>query len=353
MHKPNSSRLRWATFLFLVVATSARAQEQKLMDKIVAGAKKEGKVKVGLTVRWEEGGKPAAKRIVELFHSRYPFVKVDYERIGGSRERERVLSELAAGRVSYDVAVISSTQVPVAIQANVTEQVDWKALGVHPKHVHQDGVGVYYRTQIYGIAYNRKLVPDSVGKKLTWEDCANPKWKKKIAMDNRPRHLEILWQPHVWGREKTLAHARQLAANQTTFERSRSDGMTKLSLGEYPIFCGATYSTYKELVTYREAKHLGYTLAEPIPVPQGDVVFVTRGAANPNAATLWIVWSLTEEGQKILDAVEFNGSPFVAGTEPAKLLKGKKVVWYEPQYSAKATEILKEIIEAIGLPIVR
>ncbi|HWP57398.1 MAG TPA: extracellular solute-binding protein [Candidatus Acidoferrales bacterium] len=346
-------QLACAVLLALVFIARALAQDQKLMDRIIAGARKEGQVKVGLTTRWEEGGKPAAKRIVELFQSRYPFVKVDYERIGGSRERERVLSELAAGRVSHDVAVLSSTQVPVALKANLIERIDWKAFAVHPRHIHQDGGGVFYRSQVYGIAYNRKLVPDSIGEKLTWEDCADPKWKKKVAMDNRPRHLEIFWQPHVWGREKTLTHARALAANQTTFERSRSDGMTKLSLGEYPIFCGATYSTYKELVTYREARHLGYTLPEPVPVPQGDVVFVPRGAAHPNAGTLWIVWSLTEEGQKILDAVEFSGSPFIPGTELQKLLKGKKAVWYEPQYAAKAEEILKEIIEAIGLPIVR
>ena len=32
------------------------------LEKIVEGAKKEGKVRVGLTVRWEEGGKPGAKK---------------------------------------------------------------------------------------------------------------------------------------------------------------------------------------------------------------------------------------------------------------------------------------------------
>ena len=187
------------------------------LEKITEGAKKEGKVRVGVTVRWEEGGKPGAKKMVEVFQSRYPFVKVDYERVGGSRERERVLSELAAGKISYDVTVLSETQVPTALRANVVEMVDWRSLGVHPQQVHSDGFGVNYRTQFYGMVYNRKLLPDAVGAKLTWEDCANPKWRKKVAMDTRPRHLEILWQPHVLGRDKTLGHARRLAANQTIF----------------------------------------------------------------------------------------------------------------------------------------
>jgi hypothetical protein len=54
-----------------------------------------------------------------------------------------------------------------------------------------------------------------------------------------------------------------------------------------------------------------------------------------------------------LDEVEGNGSPLVPGTQSAKLIKGKKIAWYEPQYRAKAEEILKEILEAVGLPIVR
>jgi ABC-type Fe3+ transport system substrate-binding protein len=331
------------------VAWGQQGKEQPFVE----AAKKEGKVKLGLTVRWEEAGKPAAKKIVELFQSRYPFVKVDYERVGGSRERERVLTELAAGKVPYDVTALSGTQVPIAAKASLAEIVDWRSLGVPARQVHPQGLGVYYRSQIVGILYNRKLVPDQVGSKLTWEDCASAKWKRKIAMDNRPRYLEIFYQPQVWGREKTLGHARQLGANQTIFERSRSAAVTKLTLGEYPIICGANYSHYREQVVYRGITHLGFTLAEPVPVPHGDVVFIPRGADSPNAGKLWVTWSVSEEGQRVLDSVEFDGSPFIPGTEPSRIIKGKKTATYEPQWEAKANELLKEILEAVGLPVVQ
>src|SRR5882672_1049814 len=101
-----------ATF-FVMSLTSVGAQG---LEKITDGAKKESKVKVGLTVRWEEAGKPGAKKFVEVFQTRYPFLKVEYERVGGSRERERILSELAAGKASYDVTVLSETQVPTALR---------------------------------------------------------------------------------------------------------------------------------------------------------------------------------------------------------------------------------------------
>jgi ABC-type Fe3+ transport system substrate-binding protein len=343
----------WLLMAILIWPCAAWTQENSALQKIAAAAKKEGKVRLGLTVRWEEGGKPAAKKIVEGFHARYPFVKAEYERVGGSRERERVITELAAGRIPYDVTVLSGTQVPLAKKANLAESVDWRSLGVSARQVHQEGFGVYYRSQVVGILYNRKLVSDQVGSKLTWEDCASANWKKKIAMDNRPRYLEIFYQPQVWGREKTLAHARQIGANQTTFERSRSAAVNKLSLGEYPIICGANYSNYREEVVYKGATHLGFVLPEPVPVPHGDVVFIPRGAPNGNAAKLWVAWSVTEEGQRLLDSVEFAGSPFVPGTESSKLLKGKKTAVYEPQWEAKAEELLREILEAIGLPVVQ
>ena len=37
------------------------------LEKIGEGAKKEGKLKVGLTVRWEEAGKPGRKNLSKFF----------------------------------------------------------------------------------------------------------------------------------------------------------------------------------------------------------------------------------------------------------------------------------------------
>ena len=342
-----------ALFILGVVLARLALVGAQVPDQILEGARREGRAKVGITVRWEEGGKPGAKRMVEAFQTRYPFVKVEYERVGGSRERERIFSEMTAGKVTYDVTALSQTQVPIALKANVVELIDWVPLKIRPQHINPEKAGVYYRQQLYGISYNRKLLPESVAAKFTWEDCANPKWRKKVAMDTRPRHLEIFWQAQVWGREKTLAHARQLAENQTIFERDRSGAMTKLALGESPIVCGAFYSSYYEQTRSKDKENIGFHWAEPIPINMGEVVFVPKGAAHPNAARLWILWSLSDEGHKILDEVEGSASPLVAGTQSANIIKGKKVAWYEPKWSAKAEEMLNEIIEALGLPVVR
>jgi iron(III) transport system substrate-binding protein len=335
----------------ILTASSPAAAQTR--EKIIEGAKKEGKLRLGITTRWEEAGKPAAKTMVEAFQKLYPFLKIEYQRVGGSRERERILAEIAAGKVSYDVSIVSETQVSIAQRGNLVEAVDWRGLGVPSMLIHPAGFAVSPHMQMYGISYNRKLLPESVGAKLAWEDCANPKWRKKVAMDTRPRHLEILCQPHVWGREKTLRHARDLAANQTIFERDRNQTISKLILGEYPIVCGNFFSHYYEEVRGGRADNLSFTAGDVVVVAPGSLTYIPRGAANSNAAKLWILWWVSEPGQKIQDEVEGNVHPSFPWSAQGKIAKGKKIYWYEPEWMAKADDILKEILAAIGLPIVQ
>src|SRR5215471_11359403 len=194
------------SILGLVLAPLALVGAQ-VPDQILEGARREGRVKVGITVRWEEGGKPGAKRMVEAFQARYPFVKVEYERVGGSRERERIFSEMTAGKVTYDVTALSQTQVPIALKANVVELIDWAPLKIRPQHIHPEKAGVYYRQQLYGISYNRKLLPESRAGNFGLEYCYNRNSVTKAVTDVCSRNLKMSFQPQRWIRNKTFAHS--------------------------------------------------------------------------------------------------------------------------------------------------
>lgn len=336
----------------LVVALPWPGHSQT-MEEVIAGAKKEGQVRVGITVRKKEGKAIAAPRLIEAFEKRYPFVKVHYRRIGGSRERERVFTELAGGMVNFDVATLSQTSVADGMKAKIFRKVGWKGLGLRPEAYHPKSIGVNYRTQLYGISYNTKLLPRDVGQKLNWESCTDPRWKGKFALDVRPRHLEVLYQDNAWGREKTLEYARRLAANKPVLERSRLEAETKLAAGSYPFVCGAFWSTNRRLVLNEDATHLEFMAPEPVVVSSGDIVFVPAGAKNPYAGILWLVWSLSDEAMKILDEVQFTADPMVPGSSANPLLKGKKVVRGLWEYQVRSHEILNNILEAMGFPLVR
>ena len=169
-------------------------------------------------------------------------------------------------------------------------------------------------------------------------------------MDTRPRHLEILWQPGCAGTRNSGARA-PAAVNQTIFERDRTGAMTKLALGEYAIDCGSFYSTYYEHTRSGRAERIGFTLAEPIPVNLGDVVFVPRGAAHPNGAKLWIVWSLSEEGQKLLDEVEGNGSPLIPARKRPSSSRTRKPPGMSRNIGPKQRKFSKRFFKPSGFPL--
>ncbi len=352
----NCEIIKWTILLILgavLVLTGPNDAKSETLDDIIAGAKKEGKVRVGITVRKKRGKMIKAPRLIAAFQKRYPFIEVEHTRIGGSREREKILSELVGGLVNYDVATLALTQAVTGRKAGIFRKVDWKKLGIKPDLIHPQGLGVRYRVQVVGIAYNKKLVPEEVGQKLTWEEFTEPKWKGKFAIDDRPRHLEILYQENAWGKEKTLDYARRLKANDPIVERSRSGAIFKLMVGAFPVIHGAGWSHVKRQAFSGGADHLDITFPEPVIISAGDLVFVPRGAKNPNAALLWIRWSVSEEGQRILDSVQSTGAPISPQSSAYKQIQGKKVIRASWEYQLRAEDILKEILITMGYPVVR
>lgn len=323
------------------------------MEEIIAGAKKEGQVSIAITVRKKEGDIVAAPRLVEAFQKKYPFVKVHHNRIGGSRERQRLFTEMVSGMVSYDVATLGQDAVPDGIKAGIFRKVDWKGLGVSPERYHPEGIGVTYRTQLYGMSYNTAKMSKDEAEKLTWESCADPRYRGKIAYNVRPRHLEILYQKDAWGEMKTLEHARKIKDNKPIFNRDRTGMQTRLAAGAYSFVCGQFWSTHQRAVLGEGVKNLAFVVPTPALISGGDFVFVPKGAKNPYAAMLWIHWSISDEGLNLLDEVQFTGDPTLPGATSYNMLKGKKVVRGSWEYQTRASEILRSILSEMGMPVAR
>jgi len=323
------------------------------LDAYVEKAKKEGTVTLGVTLRKTSQGKPTGDKYIAAFQKRYPFLKAKLKRIGGARERERVLGEMTAGVVNFDVATISDTMVDPLVDAKVPLILDWQKLGVPPFLAHPKNIGVSLRTAVFGIAYNRKLIPDNVAKDFTWESCNDPKWKGKTAMDDRPRHLNILYQNDGWGREKTLDYAKRWAANKPAVEASRSTGAQKLSAGAYSMICGLPRRQVLDLQVNAGEKSIGIVYPEPIPVSIGDLIYVPQKAKNANAGVLFIAWSATPEAQAILDDIDFSGHPSFEGSDVNKVAKGKKLVHASWEDVKRSDDVLAEILQAMGFPVVR
>ncbi|MDP2644429.1 MAG: extracellular solute-binding protein [Desulfobacterales bacterium] len=351
------SRISKICFLLLVCGVIMAVQPFPVhsdpLDPYIEGAKKEGSVTIGVTLREKVHGKPAGELYIAAFQKRYPFLKVTFKRIGGFRERERIVTEMMAGIFNYDVATASELQIDTLINAKLPRLVEWEKLGVPQFLVHPENIGVPLRTPVFGIAYNRDLVPDQVAQTFTWETCTDPKWKGKTAMDDRPRHLNGLYVNDAWGREKTLDYAKRWAANKPAIESSRSTAAAKLVAGAYHMVCGMQRTQVKDLQVHGEAKSLGMVFPEPVPVGLGELIYVPNKAKHPNAGVLFLAWTATQQAQNLLEDVNFSGHPSFEGTEVNKLLKGKKVFYATWKDSVHADEDLAKILQAMGMPVVR
>lgn len=323
------------------------------LDPVIEAAKKEGSVTIGITLREKSHGKPAGALYLAAFKKRYPFLKVNFKRIGGAKERERILTEMTAGVINYDVVSISETMIPTVVEAKLNRVVDWQKLGVPKFLVHPKNYGISTRTTAFGIAYNRNLIPDEVARTFTWESCLDPKWKGKTAMDDRPRHLGRLYLDDAWGREKTLDYAKRWGAAKPAMEASRTTGTEKLTLGSYAMICGMARGTVKDIQVFGGSKSLGIVFPEPVPVASGEFCYVPDKAKHPNAAILYLVWASSKEAQNLLDDVDFTGHPSVEGNDVREVLKGKKVVYPTWENIENSDDHLAEILQAMGMPVVR
>jgi len=348
-------------YLFLILCgaaltvepLSALSAQTTPLRPIIAAAKKEGSVTLGITILEKSHGKPTGALYLAAFQKRYPFLKVNFKRIGGARERERVIVEMSSGIFDYDVATAGEPMIPEIMNLKLPRIIEWQKLGIPKSIIHPKNIGISLRRPMFGIAYNRKLIPDEVAKTFTWETCTDPKWKGKTSMLARARHLNTLYLDGAWGRAKTLDYAKRLAANKPALEDSQTTATEKVNTGTYHMLCGIPRSQVKDIQINTGTKSLGIVYPEPVPVGVGELIYVPDKAKHPNAGILFLAWSSTQEAQKLLDDTDYSGDPQAEGSDAKEDIKGKKVIYATWEDSAHADENLAEILQAMGMPVVR
>src|SRR5580765_4542113 len=99
------SLLLLASLLCVFLASAALAAE----SAIVEGAKKEGAL-VYYTTMDIQNSKP----LLDAFNKKYPFIKTDLIRLGGTAMVSRIITEAQAGASHFDVALgISPSLMPM------------------------------------------------------------------------------------------------------------------------------------------------------------------------------------------------------------------------------------------------
>jgi ABC-type Fe3+ transport system substrate-binding protein len=324
---------------------AVQAADKLTLEKIVAGATKEGKISWGTNLDEKE-----VVKLNEAFQKEYPFVKeISYSRARGGEAAERVLSEMQAGTFTYDLIHIEEERTGRYKDLGfLIDPVDWRDLfGVDKRMIHPEGFGVSVGNNPAGIAYSVKKVPkERVPKR--WSDCYDPFFKGKLSVDVRPDHMISVW--NGYGEEWTMDFAKKLKANDPRWIRGNTQATLLLAAGEMLISCPASRGSWYRQASRKQNFPVGFVLPEgPILAGRDLLLSPMKGAGSPYTSILLTGW-IAAKGVTYLDTG--RDSLFHPGTKLGKELKEtnreiKVQSWDSVKTSAERQQ---KILELWGFP---
>jgi iron(III) transport system substrate-binding protein len=270
-------------------AAPAASREQQLYE----AAKKEGKV-------WFQTGVPTDRwtPFVDHFQKKYPGIKVEMMNVRGTDAATRVITEVAAGKLTIDVILNNTQQIMPLIQRDLLLKIPddvWRINKVDMKNVFLDSrfAATYDAPPIW--MYNSSLVkPADVPKSIN--DLLKPMFRgNKIVITPSGSIWGYLWPDWKAGnRQKVIDWVKKLREQDPLIAQSLVGTPTSVASGE--ALSGITFAaSYLTLPSNTPVKIAPIT--PTYATPHG--VDVLKGAAHPNAALLLASFAAGPEAQPI------------------------------------------------------
>jgi ABC-type Fe3+ transport system substrate-binding protein len=319
-------------------------------DEIVAKAKKEARLRVLSTMEIN-----TIKALRDAFKSKYPFIDIRAEELGSVEENQRFLLEIKAGAAkAWDVNRVYTDfyeeYLPHQKKFDILGMAEHKVLNIPAPLVDPRTRNIVTSvSNMNVVAYNKKLLsPDKVPEK--WEDFLKPEFKgRKFVTDIRPVPFAILVP--AWGLEKTLDFARKLAAQDPVWGRGHTRMISSVVNGDVVAVAGTNLGSVKNAQKKDQLDILGLKILEPVPVRLHEGNSVLNSAENAYAGLLWLEFSASPEGQKIIDqSWPLGASILLPGSAQQELTRGKKLSLADWNHMQKVDDYLTKIVEALGFP---
>jgi iron(III) transport system substrate-binding protein len=265
-----------------------------IVDKYYEAAKKEGKL-----VLYGVGNSTLYNPVRDAFQKRFPGIELVGVDQRGRESREKVFAEQQSRNYVADIVISGTDTQNELVESGFIEKYEAAELAsVIPDLVPPGRQNNPRTVSIFSVAINTTLVPPAEEPK-TYKDLLDPKWKGKLAMDDPrgsgPGGTILSGMEALYGIEEVDS---KLAAQNIFFATQAGPIWEALSRGEYAVFLSGNHT---DVIAQRKAgapvKQIKPSDGVGItPINQGLV----KNAPHPNAAKLWIEWSLSEEGQTVL-----------------------------------------------------
>lgn len=281
---------------------------QEKWEKTVAAAKKEGEVLLYGNVV------PATREaLVAALQEKFG-IKLDMVVVIGAEGGTRLNNEYRAGIHRVDAIIAGATTLitmvkpegnllpiePLLILPEVKDPKLWYDGGVPFSDKDTQVLG-FIRAYQPGMIRSTELVKD--GEIVSYRDLLKPQWKGKVVMYDPTipgsANAGLSSLVAAWGYDQALEFLRALVKQEAVLTRDYRQQVEWVARGKYPIALWARPETINEFIP------MGAPIA-PVKLAEGGLV--TAGASvigmpknppHPNAATVFLNWLLTKEGQTI------------------------------------------------------
>ncbi len=291
-----------------VPAQATKGSWEAKWDKTLSEARKEGKVVVY--------GPPVAevrKAFIETFQKTYPGIVLDYLGMKGSETAGKLGAERRGGIYQVDLYIGGTTTIlssirdffqpikPLLIRPDVLDGKAWLGGKIDYADTAGELVIAFSVSANSNVAYNTNLV--KAGEITSFWDLTKPKYKGKIIFHD-PRHagkglaLATYWYSVP---QLGLNYIRALAANKPVLIRDHRIQAESVARGKYAIALGTDTVTRQFVMTPGLPMEMTPLLKEGTYNTTGSwaAAFLDR-PPHPNAATVFLNWLLSREGQTVL-----------------------------------------------------
>lgn len=304
------------SFLCLLFEPPATAGAQS--ESWAEGAKKEGRV-----VFYASMEAQSAQRLTAQFEKKYPFIKVDATRIGSERMAMRLVAEAQARKVRADVVHQSGFDFYGVLQKGVFEIYNSpQRAGLLAEYKDDKGLWAIDSSTLNVIGYNTRLLAAANLPRSFW-DLTDAKWKGQMLMDEN----ESKWMAGMmayYGEARVAELLRRLALQDIQFRAGHTLIQTLVAAGERPIAAVAFANGIERLK--KEGAPIDWIAAEPIIALTFGLALV-KDAPHPNAAKLFIDFTLSKEGQEIIaESMYYSARPDVASPVMKQVPPNIKVI---------------------------
>jgi iron(III) transport system substrate-binding protein len=295
-----------AAFSLPAFCQSTKAPWQSEWEKLLDGAKKEGKVTVSIPASAE-----MRRMLEESFRKRFG-LEVEVYTARASTALRRMADEFKAGVRYFDVHIGgSSSAVSGMLDEGILDPIEpWLLLPEvrEPKqwwggHLWVDNAKKYiYMFQAYlteSTWHNTELAKASEFR--SYDDFLNPKWKGKIGfLDPRsPGAGDSNWA-FIWD-VKGEDYLKKLVAQDIFLGRDQRVLGENLAKGRVAVMIGLTSYSFQPFIK------AGLPVKALPPLKEGTYgtggsgnLAIIKAPAHPNATKLFVNWVLSREGQEIV-----------------------------------------------------